>query len=285
MGAERVEKLSLAGEGNAAAIDLKAVLADAQRLLTEGNAEGARRELERARVGCRQAGDRATEATALRLLGDLEWTQGRHPRALQQWERTQAMWHELGDAVHEADTLLSVGDARRALDRAAQARDAYRAAGALYTTLGDVLGQAHAAFRLGELALRQAPERAQQELTRAMALYEEADRRVWSGGLRISDPHLPDRVDDPRAIDPWVMAKVVERELTALQRPPEPAKPTATEDKPAATASVAVGKEAKPTGTHRRELIAAAVILGSVSLGFIVLVVLASSARGVVRAR
>ena len=277
MGAERVEKLSLAGEGNAAAIDLKAVLADAQRLLTEGNAEGARRELERARAGCRQAGDRATEATALRLLGDLEWTQGRHPRALQQWERAQAMWHELGDAVHEADTLLSVGDARRALDRAAQASDAYRAAGALYETLGDVLGQAHAAFRLGELALRQTPARAQQELTRAMALYEEADRRVWSGGLRISDPHLPDRVDDPRAIDPWVMAKVVERELTALQRQAEPVKLSAADDKPAATATAAVEAHAKSTA-HRRELIAAAVILGSVSLGFLVLVILASYA-------
>ena len=271
MGAERVEKLSLAGES---AIDLKAVLEHAQRLLAEGNSEGARRELERARAGCRQAAEKATEATALRLLGDLEWTQGRHHRALQQWERAQAMWQELGDAAREADMLLSVGDARRALERLPHAAEAYRRAGTLYQQLGDALGQAHAAFRLGELAMRQTPKLAEQELSRAMAFYEEADRRVWSGGLRISDPHLPERVDDPRAVDPWIMAKVVERELATLQRPAAPQKSEA-EQGPAAAAAAA---QAAPPGTRRRELVAAAVILASVSLGFIVLVVLASYA-------
>jgi tetratricopeptide (TPR) repeat protein len=281
MGAERVEKLSLAGESNTA-VDLEAVLEHAQRLLADGDADGARRELERARAGCRQAGDRATEANALRLLGDLEWTQGRHPRALQHWERAQTMWHELGDAVREADTLLSVGDARRALDRAAKASEAYRAAGALYETLDDPLGQGHAAFRLGELSASAAPDRARQEFTRAAAFYDAADRRVWSGGLRISDPHLPDHVKDPRAIEPWIMAKVVERETAKLQRQPEPEKTQATANP--ATASGRAQADAKPPGTHRRELIAAGVILASVSLGFVVLVVLAAYAPASVQA-
>jgi hypothetical protein len=105
-----------------------------------------------------------------------------------------------------------------------KAIEAYRAATNACTALDDPLGQAHAAFRLAQLASTRSPEPAAQEFTRAAALYTEANQRV-AGGLRIADPHLPDRVDDLDAIEPWILAKVAEREAARLRQATGAAKP------------------------------------------------------------
>jgi tetratricopeptide (TPR) repeat protein len=203
--------------------DPQAALAEAERLLAADDAGAARQCLEQLVARSEETGDRASEAAALRALGQLEWARAHGPRALPLLESAWAIFHELRDRAAEGDTLLTIADCQRTLGRTGQADESYRAAAALYESSDDRLGQAHTAFKLADLLAEQAPEVAREALTRAAALYEEHDRQSASGALRIGDATLPDRVGDCRRIEPWIMAKIARRELVRLERGGDPA--------------------------------------------------------------
>jgi tetratricopeptide (TPR) repeat protein len=243
-------------------------LIEARRLLADADLDGARAALERARTRARRSSDRAREAAAEQALGDADTAAGIPKGALEHYERAQALWHEAGESPREADAWLAIATVRRALGRLPRALEAYRAAAALYDELEDPLGQAHAAFGAGEIMATRTPDAARQDLARAVELYELADQRASGGGLRIANPHLPDHVGDPRAIEPWIMAKIADREIARLEH-----QPAAAQDRRAAAATEATPA---PTVAARREHVVAGIILAAVTLGFVGLALLAS---------
>jgi tetratricopeptide (TPR) repeat protein len=244
--------------------DVRALIEQAQRLVNDGDASSARALVDKIAPRLQQSVDPAATADALEQLGALQSKLANHAVALQHCERAQALWHEAGDAAREARAWLAVGDARRALNRLPKAIEAYRAAALAGAKLDDPLVQAHAAFKLGHLAAARSPEATQQELTRAASLYAEADVRAGTSGLRIANPHLPDRVDDLDAIEPWIMSKVAERDLQRLLNATE----TVRQEK-----AVEVKATAHKPAAHN-EWIHAGIILGGVTLVFIGVILL-----------
>ncbi len=242
-------------------------LVNARQLLADGNPEGARAELERARARAQRSADRAGEAAVEQALGDADAASGSPKGALEHYERAQVLWHEAGESAREADAWLAIAAARRRLARLPRALEAYRAAAALYEALEDPLGEAHAAYGAGEIMAARTPDAARQELARAAELYALADQRASGGGLRIANPQLPDRVGDPRAIEPWIMGKVAEREIARLEQQPGSLQAQRAAAAPEATLTVPVA---------RREHVVAGIILGGVTLGFVGLALLAS---------
>src|SRR4030095_2475982 len=246
------------------ATDLAALLADAQQRASEGDAPGARAVLEKVRPRVPRLEDRTHQAAALQAIRAPDTKLGNHTGALQSYERAQSLWHNLGDRHREATAWLAVGDARRALTRRPRALEAYREAANIFAALDDALGQAHASFKLAQLSSAHSSDAAQKEFARAAELYSEADRRAAGGGLRIANPHLPDHVDDLDAVEPWIMAKVAEREIARLGEAPQAAKPKQTESEAAPAA-------APP---RHRELKVAGMVLAGVTIVFIGLTML-----------
>jgi len=179
-----------------------------------------------------------------------------------EWEARLEAARQTGDPLAEADVLLELGDALAGMARIRGAMDAYRSAARL---AGEApLPRAHAAFKLGELLAQRSPEQADAEFAAAAELYAAADRLVAGDTLRLSNPHLPERIADCRAVEPWIMAHVARRERTRLSEVAEVAAPAAIEAEVIATPA-----------QRRRDLRLAAVILAAaaVGLGLVVLVV------------
>ncbi|MGH7786786.1 MAG: tetratricopeptide repeat protein [Candidatus Binatia bacterium] len=208
---------------DAPAGNVTAVLADVRARLDAGDGEGARRLLEQAVAAAGKAGDSGSQAALHGALADLHRQLGELDVALEHYERAADGFRAAGDPAAEADALLSVGDVQRALLRPEQAEPVFEAAAALFESLDDPLGRAHAEYRLGVLAGRERRDLAEQHYQRATGLFTEAEDRQSRTTLRLSNPHLPDRVGDSRLYGAWIMAKVAEREMERLAPPAAPA--------------------------------------------------------------
>jgi DNA-binding SARP family transcriptional activator/tetratricopeptide (TPR) repeat protein len=101
-------------------------------------------------VAARLTGDRAAEATALTLIGNVDWLQSRFPRASDHYRQALVLARECGDQAREAQALGGIGLCETALGRYEQAARHQHDVLVLYRDIGDRVGEARA---LGNLAL------------------------------------------------------------------------------------------------------------------------------------
>jgi DNA-binding SARP family transcriptional activator len=98
----------------------------------------------------RRTCDRAAEATALTLIGNINCGLGRVQRALAGHRRALALFRKAGDRAGEARVLTNIGFDETRLGRCEQAARHQQQAVAIYRDIGDPLGEARA---LGSLSL------------------------------------------------------------------------------------------------------------------------------------
>jgi DNA-binding SARP family transcriptional activator len=101
----------------------------------------------------RETGERAAEATALNLIGDVDWQQGRLQQAADHHRQALALFREVGDRDGEAHALSNLGLGEADLGRYEQAAHAQREAAVISHEIGDHFGEARALGNLG-FALR-----------------------------------------------------------------------------------------------------------------------------------
>lgn len=208
--------------------------------------------LEAEREQAEEDGDQAAQASALRKLGDLNQAAGANDAAREAYSRARYLFQMVGNAEaaaglltslgnmesrlrrndaaaryfreasdlykrmvvpdKQADALLSEADALGAAGKTPAALERIDAAAAIFAELSDTLGQAHTAFRLGMIALREEPERADEHLELAARLYGD---HVGRSGDDI-DVTLPPTIGDSRRYPPFVMQRVCMRERQKL---------------------------------------------------------------------
>ncbi|MEO8604290.1 MAG: tetratricopeptide repeat protein, partial [bacterium] len=176
---------------------MAAILARVQAALADGDSAGALTLLDAALVMARRDPDSTARGLLQRGLGDVHAQSGRADAALRQYEDAITALRLAGNAAAEADTWLSAGDAQRTLQRPEKAAQAYATAGALFESVDDPCGAGHSQFRRAGLAGAERADTAEAHYARAVELYTEAADRQ-SGGLRLTNPHLPDVVQDSR---------------------------------------------------------------------------------------
>jgi DNA-binding SARP family transcriptional activator/Tfp pilus assembly protein PilF len=96
---------------------------------------------ENALVAARLTGDRATEASALNLIGNVDWHQSRFPRASARYRQALALSRDAGDRATEAWALDGMGLCETALGHYEQAARHQHDALAIYRDLGDRFSQ------------------------------------------------------------------------------------------------------------------------------------------------
>lgn len=209
--------------------------------------------LEEERLGHQESGDRASEAEALRKIGDLQRTNGKYDAAREAYTKARYLHQLLGDApgaatilvivgkmelglrrwdaaarafvqasdlyrrvldnAAEADALLSLGDAQVNLAQRDAARETYLNAARLYASLDDALGQAHASFRLASLYGDDEKERADEYLEFAEAMYRHVAEQQPPPGRTTAPP----QVRDSRLVPAALMAEVCARQRRVLR--------------------------------------------------------------------
>jgi DNA-binding SARP family transcriptional activator len=103
----------------------------------------------------RRAGDRAAEATALNLIGNVGLEQGRFQQACDHYRQSLTLCRAAGDRAGEARVLGNMGIAEMELGRYAQAARHQQQTVALYRHIGDRFGEARALGSLGWARQRQ----------------------------------------------------------------------------------------------------------------------------------
>jgi tetratricopeptide (TPR) repeat protein len=156
---------------------LATVLAEAERRLDAGDADGAVAALEENLTQARNAMAYGSQGVLHAAIGDVHRQQGNLEAALAQYEQAAAALHGAGDAAAEAGALLRCGDAQRALKRVGAATQSYGGATAIYERLDDPRGAAHGEFLLAELAAGVHRDIAEKHYARAIELYHAAAGR------------------------------------------------------------------------------------------------------------
>jgi tetratricopeptide (TPR) repeat protein/transcriptional regulator with XRE-family HTH domain len=103
----------------------------------------------------RRTGDRAAEATALNLIGNVGLEQGRFQQAGDHYRQSLALCRAAGDRAGEARVLGNIGIAEMELGRYAQAARHQQQTVAIYRHIGDRFGEARALGSLGWARQRQ----------------------------------------------------------------------------------------------------------------------------------
>ncbi len=103
----------------------------------------------------RRAGDRAAEATAFSLIGNIGLEQGRFQQAAGYYRQALALYRAAGDRAGEARVLSNMGIAETNLGPYAQAARHQQQAAAIFRDIGDRLGEARALGNLGWARQRQ----------------------------------------------------------------------------------------------------------------------------------
>jgi DNA-binding SARP family transcriptional activator len=98
----------------------------------------------------RRTRDRVAEATALNMIGSVDWDQSRFQQAADHYGQALTLYREAGDRAGEAVTLSNMGLAEVELGHCEKGASHQQAAVALYRDTGDRLGEATA---LGDLGL------------------------------------------------------------------------------------------------------------------------------------
>jgi DNA-binding SARP family transcriptional activator len=103
---------------------------------------------------CRAAGDRAGEARVLGNMGIAEMELGRYAQAARHQQRTIAIYRHIGDRFGEARALGSLGWARQRQGRYQEAAGYHQQALGLSREIGDRLGEAWVLANLGVVDVR-----------------------------------------------------------------------------------------------------------------------------------
>ncbi len=122
----------------------------------------------------RQSGDIAAQATALALLGTIDFRLGRTRSASAQLRQAIDLLHSAGDKVGEARALNNLGVIDEQLGRYLEATEHHKKALALYRESSDRVGEGRALINLGNINMRSG--RYQQAVdyhARALALFGE----------------------------------------------------------------------------------------------------------------
>ncbi|HEV3380667.1 MAG TPA: tetratricopeptide repeat protein [Trebonia sp.] len=101
-------------------------------------------------VAAHRTGDRAIEASALTLIGNVDWLQSRFPQASDHYRQALALSREAEDRMTEASALGGMGLCETALGDYEQAARHQQDVLVIYRDIGDRVGEARA---LGNLAL------------------------------------------------------------------------------------------------------------------------------------
>jgi DNA-binding SARP family transcriptional activator len=97
----------------------------------------------------RETRDLTAEATALNMIGTVDWDQSRLQQAVDHYEQAMALYREAGDRLGEAVTLGNLGLAESELGHCARGVHHQQAAIAIHCEIGDRLGEATALGNLG----------------------------------------------------------------------------------------------------------------------------------------
>jgi tetratricopeptide (TPR) repeat protein len=124
-----------------------------QDLFNGGHFPEARTISSHALDAARRTGDRAAEAVALELTGDIDWEQSRFEQALDHHGQALAMFHDMG-AVTESLTLVKLSTVYVRLGRYEQATRNLEQALAMSRETGNRLVEADALNGLGDVLLR-----------------------------------------------------------------------------------------------------------------------------------
>ena len=151
----------------------------AEALRHIGRLEEAREQAETARRAFEQAGDRAREAHALRLLGHLASDQGAPAQGRMQVALALSRFEELSDARGYAQALVVLGEIDYLLGEHARARSVLGEASDRSETVGDSLGRAQCLILLAMI------ETAVGGFRRASALLVEARNAFDAMGYRL----------------------------------------------------------------------------------------------------
>lgn len=277
------------GASDQATSYLATVLAEAERRLDAGDADGAVAVLDESLAQARNALAYGPQGLLHAAIGDVHRQQGTLEAALTQYEQAAAALHEAGDTAAEAGALLRCGDAQRALKRVGAATQSYTGATALYDLLDDPRGAAHGEFLLAELAAGVHRDIAEKHYARAIELYREAAGREGAGAAADA-AELPEAVADPRPIDSGRMVEVAARGLERLRegpvRPAEPAPAVWTPPPAAAEPSAAAPPVRAPAvGPARNAPLPLLLPIAALALGSIgVLLIATQSAEEMVAA-
>jgi DNA-binding SARP family transcriptional activator len=103
----------------------------------------------------RRTEDRAAEATALNLIGNIDWAQGRFQQAADRYRQVLALCRAAGDRAGEARALGNMGRAETEQGRCEQAARHLQQAVAIFRDIGDRFGEARAVGSLGWARQRQ----------------------------------------------------------------------------------------------------------------------------------
>jgi DNA-binding SARP family transcriptional activator/tetratricopeptide (TPR) repeat protein len=103
----------------------------------------------------RRTGDRASEAAALELLGEVDWRQGRLQQAGDRHRQALALFRAAGDRSGQARTLAFIGLSETQRGRYQQAACRQQEAAAIFRDIGDLFGEARALGNLGLARQRQ----------------------------------------------------------------------------------------------------------------------------------
>jgi len=193
--------------------------------------------------------ERGDLAASLYELAEVERAVGDDSSAQDHYAAAEKGFAEAGDAAAAATCGLMLADARWRTNRRREALDAYERARATFDEAGDELGQAHVFFQRAMRYLPDDKSAAAADLERARNLYTLVDKRINPNpGIRISNPTLPGSVSCVRSVEPYLMAKLCERDLEVLKRPEKVETPEKLEtpfmpppaDGPAASEAVVV---------------------------------------------
>lgn len=164
----------------------------------------------------RESPDRRAFARAALRVAAVEAAQGQTAEAQESLAEAEKAFAESGDESERAICFFRLGELRLASGRSGGAAEAYRAALELFRAGENDLGQAHVLFRCGQMVAEQNPRAAEKLFTEARDHYALYDRTaVPDAGIRAADPTLPETVESPTLIEPWLMGKVCEREIAA----------------------------------------------------------------------
>jgi tetratricopeptide (TPR) repeat protein len=177
-----------------------------------GANDAAREAYSRARYLYQMVGNAEAAATLLISLGNMEARLRRHDAAARYFRDAGDLYKRMIVPERQADALLSEADALCAAGKTPAALERIDGAAAIFAELGDTLGQAHTAFRLGMIALKEEPDRADEHLELAGRLYGD---HVGRSGDDI-DVTLPPTIGDSRRYPPFVMQRVCMRERQKL---------------------------------------------------------------------
>ena len=151
-------------------------------------------------------------AGVLVTLGNMEARLRRFEAAARFFQQARGYFQRVGNPSKEADALLSEADALYACGKTVTAVQRIDAASTLFATIDDTLGQAHAAYRLGMIATKEAPESADEHLELATRLFGDHVGREAAD----SEAPLPATVTDSRRHPAFVMQRVCLRERQRL---------------------------------------------------------------------